>query len=58
MMLLNYLYSKFSKPYLYNCDNANTYKYNMTIKNKINNIVIISCWTFNILLVAGIIALL
>lgn len=48
MFILNYLYSKFSKPYLFNSDNAEVYNYNQHIKQKINFIV--NC--FNLVVIA------
>ena len=55
MLLLNYLYSKFSKPYLFNSDNAEVYNYNQHIKAKINFIV--NCFNIAVIVlsVAGII---
>ena len=55
MFILNYLYAKFSKPYLFGIDNASTYKYNMMIKEKINFIV--NCFNIAVIVlsVAGII---
>ena len=58
MLFLNYLYSTFSKPYLFSCDNANKYKYNLMIKERINKIVVVTCLLINSLLIAGIISLL
>lgn len=55
MMILNYLYSKFSKSYLFGIDNANIYNYNQHIKAKINFIV--NCFNLVVIVlsVAGII---
>ena len=58
MLFLNYLYAKFSKPYLFGIDNANTYIYNLMIKERINKIVIVTCLLINIMVIAGIITLL